>query len=165
MFITHLLLVRFSLKSKHSTSTNGAQMSEGLVTFFKYKQLGFHKRGDSYYEPLMMADMLESLHTWFSSRTSLADTLLWDDNTPGYSSRKKVYLKGIERNESTGDYVVILWRAIGNGNGVYGIRSDSALSDDRLYSADEELDGENVIWGEPAYYWFVPSLNIFASIK
>lgn len=38
-------------------------MSEGLVTFFKYKQLGFHKRGDSYYEPLMMADMLESLHT------------------------------------------------------------------------------------------------------
>ncbi|HFS2994478.1 TPA: hypothetical protein ACHYK1_004377, partial [Escherichia coli] len=120
-------------------------MSEGLVTFFKYKQLGFHKRGDSYYEPLMMADMLESLHTWFSSRTSLADTLLWDDNTPGYSSRKKVYLKGIERNESTGDYVVILWRAIGNGNGVYGIRSDSALSDDRLYSADEELDGENVI--------------------
>lgn len=140
-------------------------MSEGLVTFFKYKKLGFHKRGDSYYEPLMMADMLESLHTWFSSRTSLADTLPWDDNTPGYSSRKKVYLKGIERNNTTGDYVVILWRAIGNGNGVYGIRSDSALSDDRLYSADEELDGENVIWGEPAYYWFIPSLNVFSSIK
>ena len=36
MFITHLLLIRFLLKSKYSTSTNGEQMSEGLVTFFKY---------------------------------------------------------------------------------------------------------------------------------
>lgn len=140
-------------------------MSEGLVTFFKYKKLGFHKRGDEYHEPLDMDQMLGSLHSWFQTRTSLADTLLWDDETPGYSSRKKVYLKSIERNEETGDYIVILWRAIGNGNGVYGIRSDSALSDNRLYSADDELDGESVIWGEPAYYWFVPSIGVFSSIK
>ncbi|MDY0927779.1 hypothetical protein SOM41_15630 [Enterobacter sp. CFBP8995] len=140
-------------------------MSEGLVTFFKYKKLGFHKRGDDYFEPLLMSEMLESLHAWFLSRTSLADTLLWDEETPGYTNRKKTYLKAIERNEESGDYIVILWRAIGNGNGVYGIRSDSALSDDRLYSADDELNGESVIWGEPAYYWFIPSLNVFSSIK
>ena len=26
-------------------------MSEGLVTFFKYKSLGFARRGDDYFEP------------------------------------------------------------------------------------------------------------------
>ncbi|MBX9477396.1 hypothetical protein ACVSUJ_22875 [Yersinia enterocolitica] len=140
-------------------------MSEGLVTFFKYKQLGFHKRADEYYEPLDMSQMLDSLHTWFSTRTSLADTLLWDEETPGYSNRKKVYLKSIDKNEETGDFIVILWRAVGNGNGVYGIRSDSDLSDNRLYSADDTLNGENVIWGEPAYYWFIPSIGVFSSIK
>lgn len=64
-------------------------MSEGLVTFFKYKSLGFARRGDDYFEPLSMDVMLDSLHKWFQDRISLEDTLLWDDQTVGYGNRKK----------------------------------------------------------------------------
>lgn len=140
-------------------------MSEGLVTFFEYKQLGFYQRNEDYYEPLSLSDMLDNLHTWFSGRASLADTLLWDDQTPGYERRKKVYLKSIQHNPDTGDYMLILWRAVGNGDGVYGIRSEAPLNDGQLINANDAVNGESVIWGEPAYYWFAPNLNIFASIK
>ena len=37
-------------------------MSEGMVTFFKYKSLGFARRGDDYFEPLRIYVMLDSLH-------------------------------------------------------------------------------------------------------
>ncbi|MEW4465320.1 hypothetical protein AB1K50_13805, partial [Vibrio cholerae] len=74
-------------------------MSEGVVTFFKYTHLGFYKVGVDYHEPLSMNAMLSSLHSWFQNRISLADTLLWNDETPGYGNRKKVYLKSIEKNE------------------------------------------------------------------
>lgn len=140
-------------------------MAEGLVTFFKYNKLGFYQRGTDYAEPIGMDVLLDNMQRWYQGRVSLESTLPWDGNTPGYDSRKKVYLKSIERNPVTGDYLVILWRAVGSGDGIYGMRSDAALNDDRLYNANEAANGENVIWGEAAYYWFIPSMNIFASIK
>lgn len=140
-------------------------MSHGLVTFFEYEQLGFYKRGDEYHEKLPMEDLLANLLTWYRQRDSLADTLLWDANTPGYGGRKKVYLKSIKKHEDTDEYLVILWREIGSGDGVYGLRSDSSLDDEKLYNADDSAKGKEVIWGEALYYWFIPSLNIFSSIK
>lgn len=77
-----------------------------------------------------------------------------------------MYLKAIERDPLTGDYMIVLWRAIGQGNGVYGIRADSKLDDNRLYNADDAAeDDAKVIWGEAAYYWFVPDKKVFASIR
>ncbi|MBB1328706.1 MULTISPECIES: hypothetical protein [Pseudoalteromonas] len=140
-------------------------MSEGLVTFFKYNSLGFARRADDYFEPLSMDVMLNSLQKWFQDRISLEDTLLWDDQTVGYSNRKKVYLKALERDEETGDYMLVLWRAIGQGNGVYGIKADAGLEDNNLYNADDNVGNDRVIWGEAAYYWFIPSLEIFSSIR
>lgn len=141
-------------------------MSVGLVTFFQYTQLGFYRYGDNeYHEPLSMAELLSSLYDWFQDRISLEDTLLWDDSTPGYSHRKKVYLREIQRDEESGEYMLILWRAVGSGDGVYGIRADASLDDSSLYNANNAAEGERVIWGEAAYYWFLPSRNLFASIR
>lgn len=143
-------------------------MAEGIISFFKYSQFGFYRRntdGENYCEPLDMAEILENLESWHQGRVSLPDTLPWNDETPGYSNRKKVYLKSIERNDDTGDYLLILWRAVGSGDGVYGIPAKAALDDDKLYDANDAANGEEVIWGEAAYYWFIPRLNIFASIK
>jgi hypothetical protein len=143
-------------------------MAEGLITFFKYEQFGLYKRstnGEQYCEPLGMSDVLNDLVRWHSDRVSLPDTLPWNDDTPGYKNRKKVYLKSIERNDETGDYLLILWRAVGGGDGVYGIPAKAALDDDKLYNANEAADGEEIIWGEAAYYWFIPTLNHFSSIK
>ncbi|MGB3608806.1 MAG: hypothetical protein WA987_00405 [Cellvibrio sp.] len=140
-------------------------MSEGLVTFFKYTNFGFYKRDSEYFEPLDMAEALESLLLWYEDQESLANTLPWDDGTPGYEYRKKVYLKSINRDDATGDYLVTLWRAVGDGRGVYGIRSNTALNEAQVLNAEDAVTGEDIIWGEPAYYWFIPSLNIFASLR
>lgn len=141
-------------------------MSIGIVTFFKYTHLGFYRYGDeSYCEPLAMGTLLESLHSWFQEKISLEDTLLWDDDTPGYSHRKKVYLKAIDKDEQTGEYILVLWRAVGGGDGVYGIKADARLDDNTLYDANNAAAGERVIWGEASYYWFVPTKNLFASIR
>lgn len=141
-------------------------MSDGLVTFFQHTQLGFYKYGnEEYHEPLATSELLESLFDWFQDRVSLEDTLLWDDDTPGYSHRKKVYLKEISRDASSGEYILVLWRAVGNGDGVYGIKADARLDDSSLYNANSAAEGERVIWGEAAYYWFLPSRNLFASIR
>lgn len=141
-------------------------MSVGLVTFFQYTQLGFYRYGhDEYHEPLALGELLSSLHNWFQERISLEDTLLWDEDTPGYSHRKKVYLREISRDDESGEYILVLWRAVGNGDGVYGIKADASLDDSSLYNADSAAEGERVIWGEAAYYWFLPSRNLFASIR
>ncbi|MGL6351289.1 MAG: hypothetical protein ACRC2U_15890 [Aeromonas sp.] len=140
-------------------------MAEGLVTFFQYKKFGFYQRGVDYAEPLEMDVLLDNMLQWHNERVSLEDTLPWSDETPGYNGRKKVYLKSIERNQVTGDYLMILWRAVGSGDGIYGMRSNAALDDDHLYNANDAADGENVIWGEALYYWFIPRANVFASIK
>ncbi|GAB0969133.1 hypothetical protein EIZ89_19360 [Escherichia coli] len=141
-------------------------MSVGIVTFHKHTQLGFYRYGhDDYCEPLEMDALLSSLHVWFQDRVSLEDTLLWDDETPGYSHRKKVYLKSIEKDEETGEYILVLWRAVGSGDGVYGIKADARLDDNTLYDANNAADGARVIWGEASYYWFIPSKNLFASIR
>ncbi|VXD06434.1 conserved hypothetical protein [Enterobacterales bacterium 8AC] len=104
-------------------------MAIGIVTFFKYTHLGFYRYGDDKYcESLQMDTLLESLYVWFQDKISLEDTLLWDDDTPGYSHRKKVYLKAIEKDERTGEYILVLWRAVGNGDGVYGIKADARLN-------------------------------------
>lgn len=141
-------------------------MSIGIVTFFKYTQLGFYRYGsEDYYEPLEMDILLSSLHGWFQDKISLEDTLLWDDETPGYAHRKKVYLKAIEKDEQTGEYIIVLWRAVGSGDGVYGIKADARLDDNTLYDANDAAAGDRVIWGEASYYWFVPSKDLFASIR
>lgn len=140
-------------------------MSVGIVTFFKYTECGFYRVGSDYNEPLEMSVMLESLLEWHQKRVSLEDTLLWDDETPGYALRKKVYLKSIDKDERTGDYMVFLWRAVGSGDGVYGMKASARLDDENLYDANEAVGEERVIWGEGAYYWFIPNQNLFASIR
>jgi hypothetical protein len=140
-------------------------MSEGLITFFEYDELGFFRYGQDYCEPLEMQEMLKDLADWHETRVSLADTLPWDSKTAGYENRKKVYLKSIVKDKFTGDYLIVLWRTIGNGDGVYGIPSNSSLDDNQLYEAGSDTNGKEIIWGEAAYYWFTPDLQLFASIK
>ncbi|NMP32607.1 hypothetical protein HII17_13655 [Thalassotalea sp. M1531] len=135
-------------------------MSEGIVTFFKHTNLGFYQIGADYHEPLEIEEILNSLTDWFNERDLLSET------APYKSKRRKtVYLKDISKNDDTGDYLITLWKSLNANDGnVYGLRANESPNDNRLINADEQAE-EEVIWGRPAYYWFIPSAGVFASIK
>jgi hypothetical protein len=136
------------------------EQDEGIVTFFKFDNLGFYQIGTKYYESLNIEDVLDPLIDWHNKMDSLAETSPYNKK-----NRKSVYLKAIDKNEETGDYLVTLWKSINSNDGsVFGLRADQAPSDNTIVNADEATK-EKVIWGKPAYYWFIPSQNVFASIK
>ena len=149
----------------------GFTMAEGLVSFFKFTELGFYKRltdadnGQRYVEEVEITSILDELLEWYSERNCLADTLLWDSDTIGYANRKKVYLKEIQKNEATGDFILTLWRAVGSGDSVYALPARTSLDDTRLIDANDSTPEEEKIWGEPAYFWFTPSSDVFSTIK
>jgi hypothetical protein len=143
-------------------------MNEGLVSYFQFEKLGFYRKNDEdeeHSEPLSMPELLENLSAWYQGRVDLRDTLMWDGESSGYQNRKKVYIKDISKNEETGDYLIFLWRAVGSGDGIYGLRADASLSDNTVFDANDATSGNDVIWGEPAYFWFIPSRNVFATVK
>jgi hypothetical protein len=143
-------------------------MADGLVTFFEFKDLGFFKRntdGEEYSEDLDLNSLLSNLKQWYEDRVDISDTLMWDSDTLGYAARKRIFIKSFEKNNDTGDYILVLWRAVGNGDGVYGIPANTSLDDSALYNADDSTGDVNVIWGEPAYFWLIPELRAFATIK
>lgn len=136
------------------------EIDEGIVTFFYFHNLGFYQVGTDYSEPIRIEHVLDSLIDWHDKMDSLAETSPYNKK-----NRKSVYLKAIDKNEETGDYLVTLWKSINTDDGsVFGLRADRAPSDNTIVNADEANE-EKVIWGKPAYYWFIPSLNVFASIK
>ncbi|WP_125784638.1 hypothetical protein [Pseudoalteromonas rubra] len=63
-----------------------------------------------------------------------------------------------------GDLVAVLWKTIGShGDSVNGIDITSSPNQSRIKTVEKSTKG--VVFGEPMYYWFIPSLEIFASIK
>ena len=45
------------------------------------------------------------------------------------------------------DYFYEVRKRMSNSDGVYGIKADARLDDNRLYDANDAADGEKVIWG------------------
>ena len=141
-------------------------MIQANLTFFKIEKCGFFKRGNDNGESLPIHDLLTIYREWFEARESLAETLPWDEESEEYQFRKKVYCKSISFDSDNGDVLLTLWRSLGDHHGnVYGLRADSSLDDHHIVNANDDVDGQSIIWGQPAYYWFIPSLNIYASIR
>ncbi len=135
-------------------------MAEGIVTFFQFNELGFYQRNSDYREDISIDDILDRVVTWHKGRDRISETAPIKNG-----NRRTTYLKAIDKNEETGDYLITLWRSlIAHDGKVYGLRKGQAIDDDAIVNSDES-GGDDVIWGLPAYYWFIPSLNIFASIK
>ena len=136
------------------------------LTFFKINQCGFFKRQNKYGEDLGIDTLLGGLKSWVDNLDKLYETLPWNNDIAGYYLKKKIYCKEIIKNPTTGDYLLVLWRSVADSNGnIYGLDGNSSLGNSNLISSTENNKTKSIIWGQPIYYWFIPSLNIYASIK
>lgn len=142
-------------------------MEKGSISFFKIEKCGYYRRHDGKWELVegSLNETLAMVQGWVKDR-EFSQTIPWDVlATPG---RKQIYCKSVYKNEETNDSVFVLWKRFGEETGgVSGILADSKVGEDKGGSIklDSKIKGKDVIYGQPMYYWFIPELNIIASIK
>ncbi|PMG45630.1 hypothetical protein BCU90_17350 [Vibrio lentus] len=145
-------------------------MSEikGTVTYFDLKEFGFYrlrKKKDPEYITGDIPQVIDSLFTWLDGKT-VCNTIPWDAETN--QRRTSMYCRSYAKNEATGDTVLVLWKDVGDSTGnVHGAYANSNVGSDTSdgLTSGSEVAGEGVIWGQPCYYWLIPSENKVASIK
>jgi hypothetical protein len=149
-------------------------MESGLVTFFDVKEFGFYRprrasksdpTGKDEYVNGSMSEVLESVMEWVRGR-EFAQTIPWD--VPTNPDRTKIYCKDCQKDEVTGDVLFVFCKALTNSKGelsgfVEGARVGSEDKD--VVQVSKKVRGQNLIYGQPMYYWFIPKLNLIASIN
>ncbi|WP_306523712.1 hypothetical protein [Rheinheimera sp.] len=142
-------------------------MERGLITFFKVTECGFYryKGGQSEFVEGGLVPTLEAVSTWLSGR-EVENTIPWDANKSPL--RTQVFCKSIHHDVKTGDYLFVLWKKYADDSGsVNGILPRSKVGDTGKdsHKIKTQYENQNLILGEPMYYWFIPSANLVASIK
>ncbi|CQR03809.1 TPA: hypothetical protein U5D73_000080 [Yersinia enterocolitica] len=138
----------------------------GSVTFFDVKKAGFYACEHGVVQQNTEMDyILAQLSEWVVERDFENTLPLIDDSR----LRKKVYCRGVHKDEDTGDYFFVLWKSELDGNGnLQGVSPNSTVngnSKDVVMLSEGVTNGINYIWGKPCYYWYVTSLNKFAAIR
>ncbi|ELS3450675.1 hypothetical protein ACVV7M_002568 [Vibrio vulnificus] len=142
--------------------------TKATLTYFNFDLFGFYrirqgKTGEFSHGTIQ--EIFSDLQNWLQGK-SLKETLVY--NVDEVSRKSTVYCRSFEKNETTGDIVMTLWQAVGTKNsGVGGAFADESIastSSETLISGSE-IDGKEIIWGQPSYYWIIPELNKIASIK
>ncbi|HAX1952409.1 TPA: hypothetical protein JXT30_004574, partial [Escherichia coli] len=143
-------------------------MDNGSITFFDITACGFYrlknKPEELDYKFGDLMGVLDDLEGWLKDK-NFEQTLPW--NKEEQPLRTRVYSRGLVRDSQTKDAVIVLYREVGNGNGIHGIKVGSKVSGDSkgTIRAGREHGEDKIIWGEPCYYWIIPELNKIASIR
>lgn len=161
-------MVYMKNSSHYVALAKGVFMDNGSITYFDITACGFyrlkHKSEELDYKFGDLMGVIDDLESWLHGK-SFEQTLAWNkDEQP---LRKRVYSRGLARDKDTKDVVIVLYREVGNGNGIHGIKVDSKVSGDSkgTVKAGREHGEDKIIWGEPCYYWIIPELNKIASIR
>lgn len=143
-------------------------MDNGSITFFDITACGFYRLKKNPeeldYKFGGLTGVLDDLESWLKNK-NFEQTLPW--NKSEQPLRTRVYSRGLVRDNKTKDAVIVLYREVGNGNGIHGIKVGSKVSGDSkgTIRAGREHGEDKIIWGEPCYYWIIPELNKIASIR
>lgn len=143
-------------------------MDNGSVTFFDINAFGFYrlKRNakELDYKFGSIEEVFEDLKQWLNGK-KIEETIPWNIQT--HPLRSKTYCRGVAIDPDTKDIVMVMLRAVGDKSGdLHGVKVGSDVGSDasETVKAGTDVEGEEVIWGEPCYYWIIPELNKMASI-
>lgn len=143
-------------------------MDNGIVTFFDVNAFGFYrlkKQAEELdYKFGDLSSVFADFQSWLNGK-NIEETIPWDVGV--HPMRSKTYCRGVSIDPDTGDIVIVLLRAVGDGSGnLHGVRMGSAVGADAYdtVKANSDVEGEEIIWGEPCYYWIIPEHNKIASI-
>lgn len=152
----------------HSLGDRMTGEVRSLVTYFNFDYFGFYRiRQGTEREHIegTISEILGDLELWLKGK-NLKDTLTYD--SLAITRKSTIYCRSFAKHPVTGDIVLTLWRAVGNKRGgVGGAFADESLSSSQkeTLKTGAEVNGKEIIWGQPSYYWIIPELNKVASIR
>lgn len=133
-------------------------IEEAKITFFKVDKCGFYKSRSSTPDFGDLASTLANISTWGQGR-DLGLTKTYEPD--GDSELLPTYLLDIVQNR--GDWVLALWNETpSNEAGVASVSASSPVGNAQVEITDL---ARGRIPGFATYFWFIPSRNIFATIR
>ena len=135
----------------------------GTLNFFEIEKCGLYGFVSDNCYGLEAEVALEAIKNWVSGR-SFKTTVPWDDSAK--SKTVNCYCHDVYKDESTGDFLFVLWKSDpDNDKSMVGVKLDSSGNLSKFLKPETGGDQEDVIWGHPSYYWFMPSKKYMVSIK
>lgn len=132
------------------------------MNFFSIEKCGLYKFGSDIVRGCDAAETFKYISEWLNDRP-FSTTVPWDPNIPR-NGRPNCYCKDFYVDVLTGDYFFVLWKSteLGGKDELWGLPEDG---NDEVVEIKSDSKGKKLVWGRPAYYWVVPSLNTVVSIK
>ncbi|WP_444984879.1 hypothetical protein [Halomonas mongoliensis] len=133
-------------------------VEKARITFFNIDQFGLYKHGDT--TPVVgdVADALDDLMSW-SGGKDLAQTVTYQVSSS--SQLMPSYLFDIRKKGGT--YLITIWNEVPSTQGsVASVDPNSSVGS---VSVTMNPLKRGTIPGFATYFWFVPSLSVFASVQ
>ena len=135
---------------------------EAKLSFYKVHRCGYYEYGQHQPNFGSLSDTLNQLRTWAQpGKKPLVETCPFEVNPD--SSTDNTFCFAIEGHTATDDYILTTWNQMPTFES--GIRC--VLGSDPVGKASVTISDvpKNSIPGYPTYFWFIPSLNAFATIR
>lgn len=128
------------------------------ITFYKITECGFYGRGEEAPEFGNMQSLLSSLEEW-SGGKQLVETKTYEPS--GIDEQMPCYLLNIHRLNN--NWLVTIWNETPSTDG----QTASAVGTSSVGNAEIVMNElpEGGIPGFATYFWFIPDLDVFASIR
>lgn len=133
------------------------------LRFFDIEKCGYYERGVSNSAPLFsgITDTLTRLCRWANDQTTLEDTKTFEAD-PDRDIRRSFFVDSY--HDDNGDVFLAMWNELSNDDGkVFGMSGSQEPGSTNMLERD--FDDETAIPGMISYFWFIPSLGKFSSIK
>lgn len=131
---------------------------EAKVTFYSIDQCGYYKWGSSESEFCTLADALDSLNDWARDKT-LIETKVYEPSDGANTLAS--YLLNIQQGNDS--WLITMWNEVPSTGG----KVASVIATSNVGDADVRMNNipANSIPGFATYFWFLPQLGVFASIR
>ena len=132
------------------------------IQFYRISKCGYYKYGAEAPEFGGIADILDQLNTWVKGEgKALSETSTYEIHDA--EDLYKTYCFDIKRNNHTGDYVLVTWNETPTNEGrVVTVNGEQPVGDAEVNFTDLP---EGSIPGYATYFWFIPEINVYASIR
>lgn len=134
-------------------------MAELKFNFYSVEKIGYFSKETGDLEFGSLSGTLNQLKSW----TSLGNKPLSDTTTYEPNDVLRAYCFDIQKDTSNGDFLLTMWNEIENEDGeVSAANLNEPVGQAHVQSGNF---GAGFMPGYAAYFWFIPSMNIFATIR